>query len=163
MMVINFQPRQDGTWAAWDSCIRAPGKPWSVHIHALGVRHKNQIHHLLSFCAWKLCFKIHSKEWKYLSTKATMKLVTSLILSHLDYCSSLLSGLPASSVHSLHHIHNCAACLVPQKCKTDCITPLFQFLHWLPIQQRIQYKINTLCYKCTYHEHCSVLALWLSI
>ena len=32
--------------------------------------------------------------------------------------------------------------------KTDHITPLFQFLHWLPIQQRIQYKINTLCYKC---------------
>ena len=25
---------------------------------------------------------------------------------------------------------------------------LFQFLHWLPIQQRIQYKINCRCYKC---------------
>ena len=25
---------------------------------------------------------------------------------------------------------------------------LFQFLHWLPVQQRIQSKINTLCYKC---------------
>ena len=32
--------------------------------------------------------------------------------------------------------------------KTDHITPLFQFLHWLPIQQRIQYEISTLCYKC---------------
>ena len=32
--------------------------------------------------------------------------------------------------------------------KLDHITPLFQFLHWLPIQQIIQYKINTLCYKC---------------
>ena len=35
-----------------------------------------------------------------------------------------------------------------KKRKTDDITPLFQFLHWLPIQQRIQYKIKTLCYKC---------------
>ena len=34
-----------------------------------------------------------------------------------------------------------------KKHKTDHITPLFQFLRWLPIQQRIQYEINTLCYK----------------
>ena len=66
------------------------------------------------------------------------------------YCSSLLSGLPASSVQSLHRMQNCAACLIlkTHTRKTDHIIPLFQFLHWLPIQQRIQYKINTLCYKC---------------
>ena len=77
-----------------------------------------------------------------------MKLVTSLIMSRLDRCSSLLSGLPASSVQSLCRIQNCAARRILKKCKTDHITPLFQFLHWLPIQQRIQYKINTLCCKC---------------
>ena len=38
---------------------------------------------------------------KYLSIEATVKLVTSLILPRLDYCSSLLSGLPASPVHSI--------------------------------------------------------------
>ena len=32
--------------------------------------------------------------------------------------------------------------------KTAHITPLFQYFHWLPIQQRIQYKINSLCYNC---------------
>ena len=36
----------------------------------------------------------------------------------------------------------------PEKCKTAHITPLFQSLHWLPIPERIQYKINTLCYEC---------------
>ena len=45
-------------------------------------------------------------------------------------------------------IRNCAARLIMKKRKTDHITPLFQFIHWHPIQQRIQYKINTLCYKC---------------
>ena len=77
-----------------------------------------------------------------------MKLVTSLILSRLDYCNSLLSGLPASSVQSLRRIQNCAARLILKKRKTAHITPLFQYFHWLPIQQRIQYKINSLCYNC---------------
>ena len=87
-------------------------------------------------CYYQLC-RI-SSVWKYLSTKATVKLVTSLILSHLDCCCSFLSGLPASSVQSLHCIENCAARLILKKSKTDLITPLFQLLHWLPIQQRIQ-------------------------
>ena len=39
----------------------------------------------------------------------------------------------------------------PEKCKTAHITPLFQSLHWLPIPQRIQYKINTLFYECITH------------
>ena len=49
---------------------------------------------------------------KYLSTEDTVKLVTSLILSRLNYCNSLLSGLPASFVHSLRRVHICAARLI---------------------------------------------------
>ena len=41
------------------------------------------------------------------------------MLSHLDYCNSLLSGLPASSVHSLHRIQNCAAHLILKTHNTD--------------------------------------------
>ena len=83
----------------------------------------------------------------YVFTEAIVELVTPFILSCLDYCSSLLSGLPASSVQSDRRIQNCAARLILKKRRTDYITPLFQFLRWLPIQQRIQYKINTLCHK----------------
>ena len=32
--------------------------------------------------------------------------------------------------------------------KTDHISPVFHSLHWLPILQRIQYKINILCHNC---------------
>ena len=56
---------------------------------------------------------------KYLSTEATVKPVTSLVLSRLDYCNSLLSGLPAFSVQSLRRIQNCAARLVLKKRKAD--------------------------------------------
>ena len=66
---------------------------------------------------------------KYLSTEDTVKLVTSLIQSHLNYCNSLVSGLPASSVHSLRCVQICAARLILKtKTKTkerniDHITP----------------------------------------
>ena len=43
---------------------------------------------------------------KYLSTEAALKLVTSLILSRLDYCNSLLSGRHVSSVQSLRRLQN---------------------------------------------------------
>ena len=45
------------------------------------------------------------------------------------------------------HTELCCSPHTEKKRKTDHITPLFQFLHWLPIQQRIQYRINSLCYK----------------
>jgi len=56
------------------------------------------------------CYQIRwiSSVRKYFSTEATVELVTSLILSRLNYCYSVLSGMPASSVHSLRRIQNCA-------------------------------------------------------
>ena len=55
------------------------------------------------------CYQLRriSSVRKYLSTEATVELVTSLILSRLNYCYSLLSGMSAPSVHSLRRIHNC--------------------------------------------------------
>ena len=94
------------------------------------------------------------------------RMVTSFILSRLDYRSSLLSGPLVFSVHNLRCIQNCAARPIPKKkkkkSKTDHITLLFQFFHWLPIQHGIQYKINMHSLLWMYHGHCSVLSLWLS-
>ncbi|KAK7103512.1 hypothetical protein V1264_018394 [Littorina saxatilis] len=85
---------------------------------------------------------------KYLTTDATAKLVTSTILSRLDYCNSLLAGLPSSSISRLQRIQNSSARLALRKKKGDHITPLLNQLHWLPVPARITYKINTLTYKC---------------
>ena len=58
----------------------------------------------ISQTAKSCCYQLRriSSLRKYFSNEeATVKLATSLILSRLNYCSSLLSGLPASSIHSL--------------------------------------------------------------
>ena len=85
---------------------------------------------------------------KHLSTEATVKLVLCFIMSRIDYCNSLLSGINFSYTHILQRIQNNAARLVLKKKKTDHISPLLSQLHWLPISKRINYKLDTICYKC---------------
>ena len=80
--------------------------------------------------------------------EACEKLVIALLFSRLDYCNSLLAGLPASSLQGLQRIQNSSARLVLKKKKSDHITPLLRSLHWLSINDRISYKLASLCYKC---------------
>ena len=93
-----------------------------------------------------------------------IKVVTALILSRLDYCnfSFMACLLPLSKTFVAYRTVLLASDWKEKKRKrkTDHIIPLCQFLHWLPIQQKIQYRINTLCYKCITGTAPSYL--WLS-
>jgi len=44
-----------------------------------------------------------------LTQKAAQALVQALVISHLDYCNSLLAGLPAKAIRPLQLIQNSAA------------------------------------------------------
>ena len=83
----------------------------------------------------------------YLTESATKTLVTTLILSNIDYCNSLLSGITNDNLKKLQNIQNFAAKLIKRKKKHDHVTPILFDLHWLPVEQRIIYKICLLCYK----------------
>eukprot|EP00745_Piridium_sociabile_P021648 TRINITY_DN3338_c0_g1_i9.p2 TRINITY_DN3338_c0_g1~~TRINITY_DN3338_c0_g1_i9.p2 ORF type:complete len:217 (-),score=18.29 TRINITY_DN3338_c0_g1_i9:50-700(-) len=85
---------------------------------------------------------------KYLSVTATKTLMSAFVLSRLDYCNSLLVGLPDVKLERLQRAQNNAARLVFRKRKRDHVTPLLKLLHWLPITARIEYKIALLCYQC---------------
>ena len=82
-----------------------------------------------------------------LTESVTKTLVTSLILSKLDYCNSLLVGLPIETINRLQTVQNNAARLVFRKRKYDHVTPLLYELHWLPVSKRIDYKVCVFCYK----------------
>ena len=66
-----------------------------------------------------------------------ISLMDSMYVKHRDYLLPT-SDLSASSVHTLRRMQNCVTRLILKKCKTDHITPPFQFLHWLIFQRRIQ-------------------------
>ena len=77
-------------------------------------------------------------------------LVNGLVLSHLDYCNSVLVGLPLSTIHSLQRVQNIAAKLILGKRKYDSSTQCLKELHWLPIVLRIKFKIVCTVHKCIY-------------
>ncbi|XP_053541743.1 uncharacterized protein LOC128634923 [Ictalurus punctatus] len=83
----------------------------------------------------------------YLTEQATQILVQALVISKLDYCNSLLSGLPASSIEPVQMIQNAAARLVFNQPKRTHVTPLFISLHWLPVDAQIKFKALMLTYK----------------
>ncbi|KAK3528352.1 hypothetical protein QTP86_034147 [Hemibagrus guttatus] len=83
----------------------------------------------------------------FLSTQATQVLVQSLVTSRLDYCNSILAGLPLNAIRLLQMIQNAAARLVFNLSKFSHTTPLLRSLHWLPVAARIRFKTLMLAYK----------------
>ena len=83
---------------------------------------------------------------QYLSVEATKTLVSSLVLSRLDYCNAVLAGCPQVLLDKIQRVINCSARLIYKASKSAHITPLLFDLHWLPISSRIQYKIVLTCF-----------------
>ena len=83
----------------------------------------------------------------FLTREAAQLLVQVLVISRLDYCNSLLAGLPVSAIKPLQRIQNVAARLVFNLPKFSHVTPLLCHLHWLPVVARIRCKMIVLEYK----------------
>ena len=82
-----------------------------------------------------------------LSQPDSEKLVHAFISSRLDYCNAILPGVTMKNIHILQLSQNSAARMVARIRKSDHITPVLAALHWLPIKQRIDFKILLTVYK----------------
>ncbi|WP_294046750.1 hypothetical protein, partial [Thiolapillus sp.] len=83
----------------------------------------------------------------YLSQDALKTLISAFVLSRIDYCNSLLAGCPKQLIHKLQKVQNNAARLICRTPKFDHISPVLHTLHWLPVEQRIEYKLLLLAFK----------------
>ena len=77
---------------------------------------------------------------RFLTEDGAKTLVTSYILSQLNYCNCLLMGTPNSVIQPLQKIQNFAARLVVLAPCHQHSTPLLEKLHWLPISGCINIK-----------------------
>ena len=84
---------------------------------------------------------------KFLNQKAAESLVHALITSRLDWGNALLVGAPSHQMDHLQLVQNVAARVITRTGKYEHITPVLKKLHWLPIRERIQFKLLLLTYK----------------
>jgi hypothetical protein len=67
----------------------------------------------------------------------------------MDYCNAVLSGVAASVIRRLQAVLHAAARLITGTRLYDYITPaLRDTLHWLPVAQRIEFKIALMAFSC---------------
>ena len=79
-----------------------------------------------------------------LTTQDAQTLAQSIVQSRLDYCNSILHGTTLTNLASLQRVQNNLARLVLQPNYPASSTSLLAQLHWLPVKQRITYKIANL-------------------
>ena len=84
---------------------------------------------------------------KFLSQEATCMIIHAFITSQIDYCNSLMNGLPNNLIKKHQRVQNTAARLVFNLRKYDRTTPALVRLHWLPVKYRIELKTLLIIFK----------------
>jgi len=83
---------------------------------------------------------------RLLSSEAVKAVVHAFISCCLDYCNSLLTGVNDGLLRRLQSVQNAAASLVTGTRRCEHITPALRHMHWLPVRQRIHYKLVSLAF-----------------
>ena len=81
-------------------------------------------------------------------------MINGSITSRLHYCNSLFYGAKGYDTSQLQICQNNATQMSSLRHKFDHITPVLKDLYWLPVEQRIEYKVLLLTYKSL---HCKAL------
>ena len=106
-------------------------------------------HHVTAVCkAGFFYLQNISRIRKYISRHTAEILLHAFITSRLDFCNSLLYGLPKQTTERLQHVQNAATRMVALTHKHEHISPVLQELHWLPVEQRIIFKLLLMTFKC---------------
>ena len=82
----------------------------------------------------------------HIDQESANSLACSLINFRIDYCNSLLSGATVHNLGRLQRLQNNAARVVCRGSRRDSARSMLYKLHWLPVEQRIQYKISVITF-----------------
>jgi hypothetical protein len=87
-----------------------------------------------------------------LGREVTARLVSAFVLTRLDYYNAILVGLPVTTLAQLQRVLHAANRLVLELRPRDHVISALNALHWLPVTQRIDYKLCMLVHKTSMRQ-----------
>ena len=78
------------------------------------------------------------------TVEAARTAAAAFISCRLEYCNSLLYGLQDTLLRKLQSVQNATARLITGTRLSDHTSPVFRELHWLPIRERVKFKVACL-------------------
>jgi len=83
-----------------------------------------------------------------LTRDALLTLLRALVITSVDYCCSVLTGVSGALLQRLQSVLNAAARLVFSVRRSEHTTPLLSELHWLKVPERIQFRLCVVTHRC---------------
>ena len=129
------------------------------------IHQSSQIKFLGVFLDEKLSFKDHiqnrskkasynlrliSNICKYIDIDSKKILISTLVLSQLDYVNSILSRTPKTIIKPCQTVQNFAAKVAYKKSRREDVCVCLKHLHWLPVKYRTIFKLLTITYNAVH-------------
>ena len=96
---------------------------------------------------------------RFLTKDIACSVARSIVLSRLDYCNSLLYKSSEKNIAKLQRIQNSLVKIIYELPWKTSTKTYMEELHWLPVRERITYKIGVMTYKCKYNLAPSYLSV----
>ena len=87
-----------------------------------------------------------------LNRSLLVSIVSSLVISKIDYCISLLYGLPNVQQKRLQSVLNACARIIFFSSRFSSVSPMLQALKFLPIKNMIDYRIAVVTHNCLHNR-----------
>jgi len=134
-----------GTDIASVDCVRDLGFLLEMHLNA-----ERQVNSVCSAAYYHLSNIAAIRN--SLSRASAEKLIHAFVTMKLDFCNALYVNLPARLLLKLQRIQYAAARIVAKVPKRHHMQPVLRDLHWLPVRQRIEYKVACITWQCVYGQ-----------
>jgi len=152
-IIFNSKYRKDSTPSVTINLSGATIHPSSV-IRDLGIQMDTNLtfHQQISSVCKAGYFHLRNIKSisRHISRQHQENLIHAFISSKIDFCNTIYFGLPKFEVNRLQKLQNSAARLLTSTAKHAHITPVLKQLHWLPVEQRVIFKILIQTHKCIY-------------